>query len=88
MKYQFLKCFISLLLLIGCNDEKDKNNLGTVEKLPPGEYVIYNYGSRHIVKCLKSNGEYYYLNDSNFELNGINGYDAHEYREKTKIVIK
>ena len=71
-----------------CSTKSDPNCLGVVEKLPKGDYIIYNYGSRHIVKCEKSDGKYYYLNDYYFKQNGISGYDAHQYREKTKITIK
>lgn len=63
--------------------------MGTVKYLPKGEYVIWNTGSRHIVKCINvKTDKYYFLNDAHFSLNGIPGHDAHEYREKTKIVIK
>lgn len=75
-----------MLFMVGCV-EPDPNNLGRVERLPSGEYVIWNYGSRHIVKCLRSDGKYYYLNDNDFWKNGISGHDAHQYREKTRIVI-
>jgi hypothetical protein len=85
MKY----LLISLIsLFISCNTPKDNNNLGLVEKLPPGEYIIWNHGSRHIVKCLMPNGKYYYLSDANFSINNIEGYDAHQYRNKTKIIVK
>ncbi len=79
---------ILFLLLFSCNTSVDTNNLGTVTKLPPGEYLIWNTGSRHIVKCLKTNKEYYYLNDVHFKINGIPGYDAHQYTDITKIIIK
>ena len=62
--------------------------MGLVKYLPKGEYVIWNTGSRHIVKCLKSDGRVYWLNDADFDVNNISGYDAHQYREKTKIIIK
>jgi hypothetical protein len=80
--------FLLLIFIIGCGSPKDPNNLGLVERLPKGEYVIWNYGSRHIVKCENNQGKFYYLNDAHFSQNGINGYDAHQYREKTKITIK
>lgn len=76
------------LFFIGCAGKKDNNYMGYVEKLPPGEYIIYNYGSRHIVKCVNNKGEWFSLNDSNFEQNGIPGNDAHEYIKQTKIIIK
>ena len=81
------KLILICLTFIGCAEHKDKMNLGLVNKLPKGEYVIWNTGSRHIVKCLKPNGEYYYLNDANFDLNGINAKDAHQFSEKTSISI-
>ena len=31
------------LIFIGCAGKKDNNYMGYVEKLPPGEYIIYNY---------------------------------------------
>ena len=61
--------------------------MGRVEVLPKGEYVIWNTGSRHIVKCLRNDGKYYWLNDNDFERNNISGHDAHQYRDKTKIII-
>ena len=89
MKNKFKILIIFLLFnLIGCSQPKDDKYLGYVNKLPKGEYIIYNYGSRHIVKCVKPDGTYYCLNDGNFELNGIPGRDAHEYHEKTRLVIK
>lgn len=80
--------FISLIVLLGCAGPKDPNDLGLVERLPKGEYVIWNTGSRHMVKCQNTEGKSYWLNDAHFEENGIPGYDAHQYREKTKIIIK
>lgn len=77
------------LILMSCGGpQDDANKLGLVERLPKGTYIIYNYGSRHIVKCVRPDGKYYYLNDSDFEINGIDGYDANQYHEKTKIIIK
>ena len=84
-----MKYILKLLVLFTVSCVKpDPNNLGTVKILPKGEYTIWNTGSRHIVKCLRPDGKYYWLNDNNFSRNGINGYDAHQYRNKTKIVIK
>jgi hypothetical protein len=80
--------FLMLIVLISCAGPKDPNYMGYVERLPKGEYVIWNTGSRHIVRCVNKEGKYYSLNDSHFAENGIPGYDAHQYREKTKIVIK
>lgn len=71
-----------------CCAEPDPNDLGVVENLPKGEYVIWNYGSRHLVKCLRPDGKYYYLNDNDFSRNGISGYDAHQYHDKTRVLIK
>lgn len=86
MRKIILLCLL-YLSIISCSNS-DTNSLGVVEKLPKGNYIIYNYGSRHIVRCEKSNGKYYYLNDYYFKQNGIPGYDAHQYRNKTKITIK
>ena len=86
-----MKIFLIILLVLSitnCANKKDNKYLGYVNKLLKGEYIIYNYGSRHIVKCVKPDGTYYCLNDGNFELNGIPGRDAHKYHEKTKIIIK
>ncbi len=80
--------FILFSFFISCAGEKDPNYLGYVEKLPPGEYIICNYGSRHMVKCVNKYGKWYMLNDADFEINGIPGYDAHQYRNETKIIIK
>lgn len=85
MKYVLI--FISLVIL-SCGRNQDPNDLGIVEILPSGEYTIWNYGSRHLVKCLRPDGKYYYLNDNDFEKNGIDGHDAHQYHDKTKIIIK
>jgi hypothetical protein len=79
---------IVTFLFTACAGKPDPNYLGYVEKLPKGEYVIYNYGSRHIVRCERTDGKYYSLNDGNFSKNGIPGYDAHQYRNKTKVIIK
>lgn len=87
MKYSI---FLILLAISSCNIDstKNPNNMGLVTYLPKGEYTIWNYGSRHIVKCVDSHGKIYLLNDGDFSKNGIKGYDAHQYRNKTKIVIK
>lgn len=79
---------ILILVLCGCSSPKDDNYLGLVEKLPVGEYVIYNWGSRHMVRCIRPDGKYYMLNDHHFRANGIAGYDAHQYQDKTRIKIK
>jgi len=84
MKYLLL----TLVLLFSCNNRKSINDLGSVKYLPKGEYVIQNQGSRHIVKCVKPDGKYYWLNDLYFDDNGISGYDAHQYRNPTKIIVK
>ena len=84
-----MKYFIIIvMILFSCNSSKSPNDLGRVEFLPKGEYVIWNKGSRHIVKCLRNDGKYYWLNDGHFERNNISGHDAHQYRDRTKIVIK
>jgi len=80
--------FLFLILLLGCAAPKDPNDLGLVERLPKGEYIIWNTGSRHMVKCQNSEGKIYWFNDANFDENGINGYDAHQYINKTKIIIR
>lgn len=79
---------IFTIFIFGCNQPKDENYLGYVEKLPKGEYTIYNYGSRHMVKCVRTDGKYYMLNDTDFKINGIKGHDAHEYHNPAKIFIK
>jgi len=84
MKY----ILILLILLTSCNNKKNANDLGLVELLPKGDYIIWNTGSRHLVKCLRNDGKYYWLNDADFDENGINGYDAHQYYNKTKIIVK
>ena len=84
-----MKYFIIIvMILFSCNSSKSPNDLGRVEVLPKGEYVIWNTGSRHIVKCLRNDGKYYWLNDNDFKQNHISGHDAHQYRYKTKIIIK
>jgi len=84
-----MKYFIIIvMILFSCNSSKSPNDLGRAEVLPKGEYVIWNTGSRHIVKCLRNDGKYYWLNDNDFERNNISGHDAHQYRYKTKIIIK
>lgn len=77
-----------VITLCSCNAPKDNNYLGNVEKLPAGKYTIKNWGSRHIVRCERPDGKYYTLNDSDFDINNIDGYDAHQYHEPTRIVIK
>jgi hypothetical protein len=77
-----------MIVTVNCNSSRDKNDMGVVEKLPKGDYIIWNTGSRHIVKCVKEDGYVYWLNDANFSINGIDGYDAHQYHDKTKITIK
>ena len=74
--------------LLSCAGPRDPNDMGLVERLPAGGYVIWNTGSRHIVKCVKDDGKSYWLNDAHFGENGIPGRDAHEYREKTRIIIR
>lgn len=88
MKPLILVIITICIILSGCGSPKDPNYLGYIQQLPKGEYVIYNHGSRHIVRCVKPNGEYYLLNDNSFKRNGIPGHDAHQYRNKTKIIIK
>lgn len=75
-----------LFFVISCNNT-DPNYLGNVERLPKGEYRIYNYGSRHTVRCVQKDGKYFYLNDHNFSKNGIPGHDANEYYEKDFVYI-
>ena len=77
-----------MITIVNCGAPTDKNDMGTVEKLPKGNYTIWNTGSRHVVKCVKDDGKVYWLNDANFQQNGIDGYDAHQYYEKTKITVK
>jgi len=89
---QFLLILSIIVLSCAGPQEKDREGnsiyLGYIEKLPKGEYVIYNWGSRHIVRCERKDGKYYTLNDSRFSLNNIPGHDAHQYRNRTKISIK
>lgn len=78
-----------LLVLVSCGGANTNDNyLGYVKELPKGTYMIKNQGSRHIVRCYREDGKYYNLNDANFKINGISGYDAHQYRELTKIIVK
>lgn len=84
----FLFSLGMMVTLVNCNAPKDKNDMGQVETLPKGNYIIWNTGSRHIVKCVKDDGKVYWLNDADFQKNGIDGYDAHDYRDKTKITIE
>jgi hypothetical protein len=77
-----------MITSVNCNAPRDKNDMGTVEILPKGNYIIWNTGSRHIVKCVKDDGKVYWLNDANFQKNGIDGYDAHQYHDKTQITIE
>jgi hypothetical protein len=84
-----MKYLIICAVLMACGTKNnDTNDLGVVTYLPKGEYIIWNTGSRHIVKCLKTDGTYYWLNDAYFSRNGIEGYDAHQYHYKTKVIIK
>jgi hypothetical protein len=87
MKMKKYIIVILIVFLVSCVERKRDNSF-RVEKLPAGEYTIYNYGSRHIVRCIKSDGRVFYLNDNDFKQNGINGYDAHQYRNPTKVTIK
>jgi hypothetical protein len=80
--------FIIAIVLASCAGPHDPNDLGTVTYLPKGEYIIWNTGSRHMVKCQRPDGKCYWLNDSNFDINGIPARDAHEFRNKTRITIK
>ena len=84
----FLFSLGMMITIVNCGAPIDKNDMGTVERLPKGNYTIWNTGSRHVVKCLKDDGKVYWLNDANFKQNGIDGYDAHQYHEKTKITIE
>lgn len=84
----FLFSLGMIVILVNCNTPKDKNDMGLVESLPKGDYIIWNTGSRHIVKCVKDDGKVYWFNDADFQKNGIDGYDAHQYRHKTKIKIQ
>lgn len=77
-----------MVTTVNCNSPKDKNDMGTVEVLPKGNYTIWNSGSRHLVKCQKDNGNIYWLSDMDFEKNGIHGTDAHDYIQKTQITIE
>jgi hypothetical protein len=77
-----------MITSVNCNGTRDKNDMGIVEKLPKGNYTIWNTGSRHIVKCAKDDGKVYWLNDADFKQNGIDGYDAHQYHDKTQITIE
>ena len=56
----FLFSLGMMITLVNCNAPRDKNDMGTVERLPKGDYTIWNTGSRHIVKCVKEDG-YVYL---------------------------
>jgi hypothetical protein len=80
--------FLILFFLVGCAGPRDPNDLGLVEQLPKGEYIIWNTGSRHMVKCVNTEGKAYWLNDAHFRQNGIDGYDAHQYTNKTKVIIR
>ena len=79
---------VLVILILSCNSQKSPNDLGLITHLPKGQYIIWNTGSRHIVKCLRPDGKFYWLNDANFDENNIDGYDAHKYYNKTKIIIK
>lgn len=81
------KLIIFLLFSISCgNSYKDPKHLGYVERVPKGLYIIVNYGSRHVVKCIRPDGKYYTLNDAYFSINNIPGYDAHQYRPPGKAI--
>lgn len=80
--------YLLCIFLLSCAGPKDPNYLGYVRILPEGTYKIVNKGSRHIVYCYREDGKYYTLNDANFDLNGIPGYDAHQYPKLTTIKIK
>ena len=84
----FLFSLSIVIAMVNCNGPKDINDMGSIEKLPKGNYTIWNSGSRHVVKCVKDDGKIYWLNDCDFKINGIDGYDAHQYINKTKITIK
>jgi hypothetical protein len=84
----FLFSLGMMIGMVNCNGPRDKNDMGIVEILPKGNYIIWNSGSRHIVKCAKDDGKTYWLNDADFQKNGIDGYDAHQYHDKTKITIE
>lgn len=84
----FLFSLGMMVTTVNCNSPKDKNDMGTVEILPKGKYTIWNSGSRHLVKCQKDDGKIYWLSDMDFEKNGIQGTDAHDYIQKTQITIK
>jgi len=82
------KLIIIILLLYSCGSNKSPNDLGYVEKLPKGKYIIENRGSRHLIRCTRPDGKYFWLNDADFSKNGIPGYDAHKYVDPTSIIIK
>lgn len=84
---RLLTCLLCAFLL-SCAGPKDPNYLGYVRILPEGTYKIVNKGSRHIVYCYREDGKYYTLNDADFDLNGIPGYDAHQYRNLTTVEIR
>jgi len=84
----FIFSFGLMVATVNCAGPKDENDMGIVERLPKGNYTIWNYGSRHMVKCLREDGKYYLLNDWHFKQNGIEGYDAHQYVYKTQITIE
>ena len=84
MKYILLL----FIILISCGSPKNPNDCGYTDQLPKGEYVIWNAGSRHIVKCQNLEGKFYWLNDANFVINGIKGSDAQQFINKTKFIIK
>jgi hypothetical protein len=84
----FLFSLGTMITQVNFNGPRDNNDMGTVETLPKGNYTIWNSGSRHIVQCVKDDGKVYWLNDANFQKNGIDGYDAHQYHDKTQITIE
>jgi hypothetical protein len=86
MKYIIIS--IITLSIFACGPKQnDPNDMGNVEYLPKGDYIIQNTGSRHMVRCVKSDGKIYWLNDAYFKQNGIPAKDAHQFHNKTKITI-
>lgn len=85
------KIILSILLAItlaSCNSEPNPNYLGRVDILPKGGYTLQNSGSRHMVKCTREDGKYYYLCDTRFKENGINAWDASQFLKPTYIMIE
>lgn len=73
--------------LVSCNSEPNPNYLGRVDILPKGAYTLQNSGSRHMVKCVREDGKYYYLCDTRFKENGINAWDASQFYNLTYVMI-